>query len=63
MTRLLPDGQVKVNGEIWQAHSEHDVPVGETVLISAVNGMTLEVEPAFPVAPQREKQDAAERGF
>ena len=46
ITALLPDGQVKVNGEIWRAHSEHDVPVGAIVLIRAVNGMTLEVEPA-----------------
>jgi membrane protein implicated in regulation of membrane protease activity len=44
ITRLLPDGQVKVNGEIWRAHSEHDVPVGETVVVRAVDGMTLEVE-------------------
>jgi membrane-bound serine protease (ClpP class) len=45
ITPLLPDGQVRVNGEIWQAHSEHGAPVGETVLIRAVNGLTLEVEP------------------
>jgi membrane protein implicated in regulation of membrane protease activity len=42
---LMPDGQVRVNGEIWRAHSEHDASVGETVLIRAVNGLTLEVEP------------------
>lgn len=42
---LGPTGQVKVNGEIWQAHSEREAPVGETVLIRAVNGLTLEVEP------------------
>jgi membrane-bound serine protease (ClpP class) len=45
ITPLRPDGQVKVNGEIWQAHSERRAPVGETVLIRAVNGLTLEVEP------------------
>src|SRR5262249_39421066 len=32
ITPLLPDGQVSVNGEIWRAHSDHDVSVGETVL-------------------------------
>ena len=46
ITPLLPDGQVSVNGEIWHAHSDHDVPAGGTVLIRAVNGLTLEVEPA-----------------
>jgi membrane-bound serine protease (ClpP class) len=45
ITPLMPDGQVRVNGEIWRAHSEHDATVGETVLIRAVNGLTLEVEP------------------
>jgi membrane protein implicated in regulation of membrane protease activity len=46
ITPLAPDGQVKVNGEIWQAHYDHGVPAGEAVLITAVDGMTLEVEPA-----------------
>ena len=45
ITPLMPDGQVKVNGEIWQALSERDASVGETVLIRAVNRLTLEVEP------------------
>ena len=45
ITPLAPDGQVKVNGEIWQAHSDHDALVGETVKIKAVDGLTLEVEP------------------
>jgi|SRR5579862_3385687 len=44
LTPLAPRGQVKVNGEIWQAHSENEGHVGETVLIKAVNGLTLEVE-------------------
>jgi membrane-bound serine protease (ClpP class) len=44
ITPLDPDGQVKVNGEIWQAHSEREARVGEMVVIEAVNGLTLEVE-------------------
>jgi membrane protein implicated in regulation of membrane protease activity len=43
---LAPDGQVKVNGEIWEAHSQHTAEVGETVQITAINGLTLEVEPS-----------------
>jgi membrane-bound serine protease (ClpP class) len=42
---LTPDGQVKVNGEIWEAHSERQARVGQKVRITAVNGLTLEVEP------------------
>ena len=42
---LAPDGQVRVNGEIWEAHSEFEAQVGQRVQITAVNGLTLEVEP------------------
>jgi membrane-bound serine protease (ClpP class) len=42
---LAPDGQVKVNGEIWQAHSKREARVGELVRIVAVNRLTLDVEP------------------
>lgn len=45
ITPLAPDGQVRVNGEIWQAHSGRHVPAGATVTITAVDGLTLEVEP------------------
>ena len=45
ITPLAPDGQVRVNGEIWQAHSQREAPVGATVFVRAVNGLTLEVEP------------------
>jgi len=45
VTPLVPEGQVKVNGEIWRAHSDHAAEVGETVRIKAVRGLTLDVEP------------------
>jgi membrane-bound serine protease (ClpP class) len=45
---LTPDGQVKVNGEIWRAHSEREAQVGDRVRITAVNDLTLEVEPSTP---------------
>ena len=41
VTQLAPEGQVKVNDEIWLAHSEQQAPVGETVLIKAVNALML----------------------
>jgi membrane-bound serine protease (ClpP class) len=50
LSALAPDGQVKVNGEIWQAHTEREARVGECVRITAVNGLTLEVEPMRPIA-------------
>ena len=42
---LLPDGQVKVNGEIWRARCAAGCDAGATVVVRAVNGLTLDVEP------------------
>jgi membrane-bound serine protease (ClpP class) len=42
---LTPTGQVRVNGEIWQARSECGARVGARVRITAVDGLTLDVEP------------------
>jgi membrane-bound serine protease (ClpP class) len=44
LTALDPDGQVKVNGEIWRGHAIRSVPAGTTVRIRAVRELTLEVE-------------------
>jgi membrane-bound serine protease (ClpP class) len=43
---LWPDGQVKINGEIWQARCEGNCESGTAVIVRAVDGLTLEVEPA-----------------
>ena len=43
---LLPEGQVKLNGEIWRARCEVGCDKGTTVVVRAVSGLTLEVEPA-----------------
>lgn len=43
---LLPEGQVKVNGEIWKARCEAGCEAGTRVVVRAVNGLTLDVEPA-----------------
>jgi membrane-bound serine protease (ClpP class) len=40
-----PAGQVRVHGEIWNARSTHPVAAGETVRITALDGLTLHVEP------------------
>ena len=43
---LWPDGQVKVNGEIWRARCDGGCEAGTSVVVLAVEGLTLEVEPA-----------------
>jgi membrane protein implicated in regulation of membrane protease activity len=45
---LFPEGQVKVNGEIWRARCEAGCDAGAAVVVRAVNGLTLEVEPVTP---------------
>jgi membrane protein implicated in regulation of membrane protease activity len=42
---LFPEGQVKVNGEIWRARCEAGCDADATVVVRAVAGLTLEVEP------------------
>jgi membrane protein implicated in regulation of membrane protease activity len=46
VTPLLPTGQVRVDGELWQARSAGGEEPGDTVVIRAVEGLELEVEPA-----------------
>jgi membrane protein implicated in regulation of membrane protease activity len=39
-------GQVKLDGEIWEAASTVEVPPGGVVVVTALVGLVLEVEPA-----------------
>lgn len=41
---LAPNGQILINGEIWQAESDSIIPSGEPVRVRAVRGLTLLVE-------------------
>ena len=43
---LWPEGQVKVNGELWRAHCEVGCDAGTSVVVRRLDGLTLEVEPA-----------------
>lgn len=56
-TPLAPDaaGQVDVRGEIWRAESTVSLSAGDPVRVTAVNGLTLLVEPAG--APTRQGAD------
>lgn len=43
---LWPTGQVKVDGEIWQARCEGGCDTGTAVVVRSVDGLTLVVDPA-----------------
>ncbi len=40
-----PRGRVRLRGEIWHATCRSQAKVGDRVTVTAVNGLTLEVEP------------------
>jgi membrane protein implicated in regulation of membrane protease activity len=46
ITTLAPEGQVKVDGEIWQAHADGGARAGDHVRVTAVKGLMLQVEKA-----------------
>ncbi|OPL09709.1 MAG: hypothetical protein AVO33_06100 [delta proteobacterium ML8_F1] len=37
-------GQIKVNGQIWTAYSEEEIPPGATVTVESVSGVRLKVK-------------------
>jgi membrane protein implicated in regulation of membrane protease activity len=43
---LWPEGQVKIGGEIWKARCPGGCDAGTKVVVRAVTGLTLEVDPA-----------------
>ena len=43
-TACRPNGQVRLNGELWEARCEAGADTGETVTIVARDGLTLRVE-------------------
>jgi membrane protein implicated in regulation of membrane protease activity len=40
-----PDGRVRVQGELWEAHCPEGADVGQTVRIERIEGLTLVVSP------------------
>ena len=46
ISALEPDGQIKVDGEIWKAHGSPEIRAGDPIRITGVDGLTLEVERA-----------------
>jgi membrane-bound serine protease (ClpP class) len=45
-TDLWPEGQVKVGGELWRARCAGGCDAGTSVVVRAVEGLTLVVDPA-----------------
>jgi membrane-bound serine protease (ClpP class) len=43
---LAPRGQVRLDGELWEARAAEDMPPGAEVVVTALDGLVLEVEPA-----------------
>ena len=50
LARIAPaaNGQVRVEGEIWQARVRVTVERGSGIVVRAVDGLVLDVEPARP---------------
>ncbi len=46
MDALWPEGQMRINGEIWKARCEGGCDSGTAVVVRGIDGLTLEVEPA-----------------
>jgi membrane protein implicated in regulation of membrane protease activity len=46
VARCRPDGQVRVHGELWEAHCAEGADMGESVRIERLDGLTLIVAPS-----------------
>jgi len=46
IAEISPDGQVKLEGEIWRARGDAGCDAGSTVVVRSVDGLTLVVDPA-----------------
>jgi membrane-bound serine protease (ClpP class) len=44
VTRCRPDGQVRIAGELWRAHSSRGADPGDDVVVRGVDGLTLFVD-------------------
>ena len=44
-TAIAPEGTIFLRNELWHARSRVDIAPGETVRVTGVNGLTLDVDP------------------
>jgi len=52
-TALSPQGKVFVHGELWDAVSPSPLAAGRLVIVRAVHGLTLQVDPMVETPPAR----------
>jgi membrane-bound serine protease (ClpP class) len=45
ITPLTPTGRIQVHGELWFARCRTSLTAGQRARVTAVDGLTLEVEP------------------
>jgi len=50
-TTLSPQGKVFVHGELWDAVSSADIPIGQLVVVRQVDGLILQVDPSTVAQP------------
>ncbi len=44
ITRIAPEGDVKIHGEIWKAVSDQKIKKGEKIRVLSVDGLELKIE-------------------
>jgi membrane-bound serine protease (ClpP class) len=60
-TAIAPQGTVFVRGELWRAHSQMSVARGESVRVTGLNGLTLDVEAAKDTSVIPKKASAVDQ--
>ena len=45
VSTISPKGYIRVRGELWQASSSSTIDIGEEIIVVAIKGMTLLVNP------------------
>ena len=51
MDTFSGEGKIWLEGEAWVAHSKVPIEKGQQVVVTAMDGLTLEVEPASEIDP------------
>jgi membrane protein implicated in regulation of membrane protease activity len=58
VTDVAPNGLVRVGGELWQAHSDEQIPEGSEITVRDIQGLQLRVATDSTSPPQTEGGDA-----
>ncbi len=51
LTDIDPEGQIRVKGQIWQAHATEPLEAGELVVVEEVEGLRMLVSRREPAGP------------